>query len=165
MKEAAGGSLVEFDLALHAEVEISRPAAVVWPYLERLREWKDSVVSLEHLEGTPGTVGAVQRIGQRPGTVTVHVLHRTLAVTAPRWKIQSMVAEDGVTTDGYVIYTLVERDGRSLVLCDVVAKVRVPQPSAHQAGGIEQLAHTANEATLAKLDADHRKLKQWIERS
>lgn len=165
MKEAAGGSLVEFDLALHAEVEICGPATLVWPYLDLMREWKDSVVSVEHIDGTPGTVGEVRRIGQRPGPTTVHVLHKTLAMMAPRWKIQSMVTEDGTTSDGYVIYTLIERDGRTLVLCDVAAKVRVPSSNVPLVGGIEQLARAANETTLAKLDVDHSRLKRLIERS
>lgn len=165
MNEAAASPLVEFDLSLHHEVEILRPAAVVWPYLDLLRDWKASVVSVEHVGGIRGSVGEVLRIGQRPGAGTVHVLHTTLAMVAPRWRIQSMVTEDGVTTDGYVIYTLVEHAGRTLVLCHVAAKVRLPRADAQRAGDVEQLARTANEGTLAKLDADHCRLKRLIERS
>jgi hypothetical protein len=163
MNEASASRLVEFALALHSEVEIFRPAAVVWRYLDVPSEWKDSVVSLEHVDGPKGALGEVLRIGQRPGTTTVHVLHKTLGMMMPRWKLQSMITEDGVTTDGYVIYTLIERDGRTLVVCNVAAKIRVPGSDATQAGGIERLARAANEATLAKLDADHSRLKELLE--
>lgn len=164
MNEPSASTLVEFDLSLHSEVIISRPAAAVWPYLDRLGDWKDSVVSVEHIGGTRGLVGERFRVGQRPGTATVHVTHETLAMQLPRWKIQSMVSEDGVTTEGYVIYTLVEHGDQTLVLCNVAGKVRVPSAGAQQAGGTEQLARTANEATQAKLDADHSRLKQLLER-
>jgi hypothetical protein len=138
---------------------------VIWPYLDRLQEWKASVVSVEHIEGPRGAVGEVLRIGQRPGATTVYVMHKTLAVSAPRWKMHTLVTEDGITTDAYVIYRLVERDGATLVLCDLVGKVRVPRSDAASAGGIEQFARHANEATLGKLDDDHIRLKQLLERS
>lgn len=165
MTDASTSDRVEFDLALHSEVHIARPAERVWPYLDRLQAWKDSVVSVEQVAGVQGAVGEVIRIGQRPGAFTVYVIHKTLAQRAPRWKLQSMVTEDGVTTDGYVTYTLIERDAGTLVVCTVAGKVRVPLKDAEQAGGVEQLARVANEATLAKLDTDHAKLKHLLERS
>jgi hypothetical protein len=165
MNEVPASTLLEFDLTVHSEVEVSRPAAVVWPYLDQLQDWKDSVVSVEHIGGVRGAVGEVFRIGQRPAATTVHVVHKTLATMAPRWKIQHMITEDGLTTDGYLIYALIERDDRTLILCNLAGKVRLPGSDVQQAGGIERLARTANEATQAKLDADHARLKQLIERS
>lgn len=155
----------EFDLILHSEIDIARSAAVVWPYLDRLREWKDSVVSVERAAGKPDEVGGVLRIGQRPGTQTVYVLQKTLGLQVPRWRVQTLETEDGITTSGYICYSLVESAGHTQVICSVAARVRVPASSAEQAGGIEKLALAANVDTQTKLDADHRALKQLVERS
>lgn len=154
-----------FDLVLHGEIEIERAPEAVWPCLGRLREWKDSVVSLERIRGEANAVGEVLRIGQRPGRETVYMLQETLAARAPRWRIQSLRAEDGVSANGYIAYTLVDMGAHTLVVCDVAAKVQVTAAAVQQAGGIHALARTANDATQAKLDADHAALKRLVEKA
>lgn len=155
--------LVEFDLVLHSEIEICRPPAVIWPHLDRLQEWKDSVVSVERTAGARDTVGEVLRIGQQPAGQTVHVLQRTLRIQVPHHRVQSLTTEDGISTTGYVIYSLMPRGDQTLVVCDVLARVRVPA-AAHEAGGAAEFARGANDATQAKLDGDHRALKRLVER-
>ena len=152
---------VEFDLVLRSEIEIARAPAIVWPFLNRLREWKDSVVSVEHLAGASDTEGELQRIGQRPTGETVYVLHKTLRVRIPRWRVQTLNTEDGVSTNGYIIYSLADHGGVTLLTCDVAARVRLTAPV--PAVGVEQIARAANEATQAKLDADHKTLKRLVE--
>lgn len=156
--------LVEFDLILHGKVCIAKPPVPVWDCLARLTDWKESVVSVERMAGSADTVGEVLRIGQRPAGQTVYVLQTTLGLAIPHWKTQSLVTEDGVTTSGYITYSLVEQDRSTIVICNVTAKVRVPAAATEQAGGLELFARAANASTREKLEADHRKLKQFAER-
>ena len=156
--------LAEFDLILHGELRIDQGAAEIWSWLERFAEWKESVVSVECVAGARGAIGEVLRIGQRPVGQTVYVLQKTLGLEFPRWKIQSLITEDGVSTNGYVSYTLVEQDRGTLVICNVMATVRVPIAAVTQAGGLEAFARAANDATREKLEADHQRLKSLAER-
>lgn len=157
--------LIEFDLILHSEIDVDRAPAVVWPYLDRLRDWKQSVVSVERIAGTHDAVGEVLRIGQRPAGQTVYVLQKTLRLQPPRWKVQSLNTEDRVSTSGYIIYSLQEQGEHTRVICDVAALVRVPTAAAEQAGSRDEFAQVANAATQAKLDADHLELKRLVERT
>ena len=155
---------IEFHLVLHSEVRIARIPAVVWPYLNRLTEWKDSVVSLERIAGSVDEIGETLRIGQRPAEETVYVLQETLGQERHRWRTQSLVTEDGTTTRGYIHYLLLQQEVESsVVICSVTASVRVPEIQSQKAGSLRAFASTANDATQRKLDADHARLKQLVE--
>lgn len=157
------GAEVEFHLAIHSEVEIAAPPPVVWQYLDRPRDWKPSIVSIERLDGQPGREGETLRIGQRPGDETVYVIMRTLRLEPYNRRVQTLSTEASRATDGYVIYTLVPDGTATRLVCDVVARCEV---AAAATGGktAAEFARTVNEATTSKLDADHRALKALIER-
>lgn len=152
--------LAEFHLALRSSVDIAASAAAVWTHLAQLRAWKRSVVSFERLAGPPDEEGETLRLGQRPADVTVHTIMRTLRSAAPTWKVQTLLTEDGRTTDGYVVYSLQNVGAVTRVCCDVVARCRVPLPAD---GDVVALARAANDSTRAKLDADHERLKRLVE--
>lgn len=154
----------EFDLILHSQVVIKAPPSVVWEHLDRLQEWKPSVVSLERIEGARNEVGEVLRIGQKPANETVYVLQKTLQVEPNRRKVQTLTTEDGRTTNGYVIYSLVPEGGGTRVMCDLVARASVPAAALNGRSPAE-LSRLASAGTKAKLDADHQALKQLIERA
>lgn len=154
-------TLLEFDLAIRSRIGIDAPADVVWTHLAQLQAWKSSVVSLERLSGQPDAEGETLRIGQRPGDVTVHMIMRTVRAERPGWKIQTLRTEDGDATDGYVVYTLDAEGKGTRLMCDVVARCRVPLPPG--VTDAAAYARQANASTLAKLDADHAALKALVE--
>ena len=154
---------VEFHLVIRSEIDIEAPPRVVWEYLDRPRDWKPSIVWLERLEGVAGQEGETLRLGQRPGQETVHVIMRTLRSEPPARRVQTLATEADRTTDGYVIYALASVGNATRLACDVVARCSVA--GAALAGLSEaEFARTVNEATAAKLDADHRTLKALVER-
>jgi Polyketide cyclase / dehydrase and lipid transport len=154
------GAWVEFDLAIRSQIDIAAPAPIVWSALSNLRAWKTSVVSVERLAGEADCEGETLRIGQRPMDVTVHTIMRSVRVQKPHWKIQTLQTEDGRATDGYVLYTLEPFGSGTRICCQVIAQCRVPDP-----GTMPQpaFARHVNEATRAKLDADHMILKRLLE--
>lgn len=152
---------VDFRLALRSRVSIAAPAATVWPLLSRLEAWKSSVVSIERLAGEPDSEGETLRVAQRPADVTVNTILRTLCVERDAWRVQSLTTEDGEATDGYVTYTLDPVSDGTLVTCELVARCRVAAPAA--TADVDAFARVVNEATRAKLDADHAVLKRLAE--
>lgn len=162
---SAPATLLEFDLAIRSRIEIDAPPAAVWSQLGQLQGWKSSVVSLERLAGEPDAEGETLRLGQRPGGTTVHTIMRTVRVEPGAWKVQTLQTEDGRTTDGYVAYTLDPAGAHGTRLCcEVIARCRVVPPD-RDAEGVSpaEFAHSVNEATRAKLDADHAVLKRLVE--
>jgi hypothetical protein len=155
-------ALVEFDLAIRSRIDIAVAPALVWPPLMRLKEWKASVVSIERLAGEPDAEGETLRIGQRPADVTVHMIMRTVRVEPFAWRVQTLQAEDGRSTDGYVAYSLESLANGTRLSCDVIARCCVPAPDGAALDRIA-FARRANESTKAKLDADHAALKRLIE--
>ena len=152
---------IEFDLAMRSEITIAAPPATVWIYLDRPREWKPSIVSLELVAGIAGTEGETLRVGQRPAAETVHVIMRTLRLEAPSWRVQTLATEDSRAVDGFLLYSLHRIDGGTQLRCDFVAHCRAPAA----AGADGDFAQRIGEATLVKLDADHRSLKQLVEQA
>jgi hypothetical protein len=157
------GAEVEFHLAIRSEIEIAAPPPIVWLYLDRPRDWKPSIVSIERLDGQPGREGEMLRIGQRPGDETVYVIMRTLRLEPYTWRVQTLSTEASRMTDGFVIYTLAPAGTSTRLACDVVARCTI---AGDATGGKTpaEFARTVNEATAIKLDADHRALKTLIER-
>jgi carbon monoxide dehydrogenase subunit G len=153
---------VEFHLAIHSEIAISASPEVVWDYLDRPRDWKPSIVSIERLEGQPGQEGEILRIGQRPAHETVYVIMRTLRVEPYAWRVQTLSTEASRATDGFVIYRLLPEGASTRLACDVVARCAI---AAGATGGRApaEFARSVNEATAGKLDVDHRALKALIE--
>lgn len=152
---------LEFHLAIRSRIDIAAPPVAVWAELGRLQAWKTSVVSIERLAGEPGAEGETLRVGQRPADVTVHTILRTLRAEPAAWKVQTLQTEDGRTTDGYVTYSLEPAGPGTRLSCEVVARCRVRAPAGP--GASAALARSVNEATRAKLDADHEALKRLVE--
>ena len=156
------GKRLEFDLVLRSEMEIQASPAVVWRCLDRVTEWKRSVVSIERVRGTPGAAGEVLRLGQKPGNETVYVLMETLRLEPDSWKVQSLVTEDGRSTKGYLVYSLYARGSGTFVVGELLARACLP--AAALAGQTaEQASRMICAATQAKLDADHQALKSLAE--
>ena len=158
------GAEVDFHLAIPSEVEIAAPPAVVWEYLDRPRDWKPSIVSIERLEGQPGQEGETLRIGQRPGDETVYVIMRTLRLEPYTWRVQTLSTEASRMTDGFVIYALAPSGTSTRLACDVVARCAIAVGGVTGGKTPAEFARSVNEATAGKLDADHRALKALIER-
>jgi hypothetical protein len=154
---------VEFHLVIRSEIEINAPPPVVWEYLDRPRDWKPSIVSIEHLDGQLGQEGETVRIGQRPVDQTVYVIMRTLRLEPYARRVQTLTTEASRATDGFVIYTLAPVGTSTALACEVVARCAVPADAVAGRPPAE-FARVVNEATAAKLDADHRALKALIER-
>lgn len=154
--------LIEFDLALRCEIAIESPASVLWGYLDRPREWKDSVASIERIDGEPGEVGEVLRIGQRPSGEIVYTILKTLRLKHTEWKVQSLATENGRLSCGYVIHSLYERGGRTQLVYDFVARCRLPAAEA-EGRRREEFARMVQDGTQAKIDADLLVLKNLIE--
>ena len=155
---------LEFHLAMRSEITIDASPAIVWSFLDRPRDWKPSIVSLECIAGTRGTEGEMLRVGQRPAGETVHVIMQALRLVPPSWRVQTLVSEHSRAVDGFVLYSLSPIGSATGVSCEFVARCRVPTASI---GGrtLEVFAHELNEATARKLDADHQMLKELVERS
>jgi hypothetical protein len=154
---------VEFHLAIHSEIDIDASPEVVWSWLDRPREWKPSIVSLERLDGEPGQEGESLRLGQRPGAETVHVLMQTLRAEPYARRVQTLRSEASRAVDGFVIYSLAPAGAATRLACEVVARCVVPGAAAAGASPVD-FARGVNAATAAKLDADHRTLKALVER-
>ncbi len=152
---------LDFRLALRSRVAIAAPPAAVWTVLGRLDAWKTSVVAMERLAGAPDEEGETLRVDQRPADVTVSTILRTLRVERGAWRVQSLSTADGETTEGYVTYTLDPVGDGTLVTCELVARCRVAAPEAPV--DVDAFARQVNEATRAKLDADHASLKRLVE--
>ncbi|MEI6720213.1 MAG: SRPBCC family protein [Betaproteobacteria bacterium] len=157
------GTEVEFHLVIRSEIEIGAPPPVVWGYLDRPRDWKPSIVSIEHLDGPPGQEGETLRIGQRPVDETVYVIMRTLRLEPYARRVQTLTTEASRATDGFVIYTLAPLGTSTRLACEVVARCVVPS-GAIAGRTAAEFTRVVNEATAAKLDADHHTLKALIER-
>ena len=153
----------EFDLVLRSEVEVDAPRMRVWEQLERVQEWKASVVSVERIGGAPGEIGEALRIGQSRAGQVVYVHMKTLEQQPGAWKVQTLETEDGRTTRGYVAYTLHESQGRTQVIGQLIARASLPLEAVPSGQSADQASRMICEATRAKMDADHRVLKQRIE--
>jgi hypothetical protein len=153
----------EFDLVIHDVVEIAAPPDRAWQALRRLQDWKASVASIESLEGRPGAVGEVLRVGQSAGDRIVYVRMKTLASEPGAWLVQTLETEDGHTTRGYVAYTLHDRSGRTLLVGELLARACLPLAAVPPGHTAEQAAAAVSEATRAKLQSDHLALKRRIE--
>ena len=155
---------LEFCFAMRSEIAIAAMPDEVWGVLQRPREWKPSIVSLERLGGAAGEVGEVLRLGQRPGTETAYVRMETLRAVRPSWRVQTLDTEQGGEIRGFVVYSL-RLDGTGTRLCcDFVANCRMPVRLEAGMTGSE-FTRRVSDATLEKLDADHRRLKALVERS
>ena len=155
-------SPVVFHLVIRSTIVIDASASVVWQYLERPRDWKPSIVSLERLAGEPGQVGETLRLGQRPGDETVYVRMQTLQAEPAVRRVQTLTTEADSSIDGFVMYALTAVGNGTHLACDVVARCTLPN-EALSGRSVSDFAQTVNEATAAKLDADHRALKALIE--
>jgi hypothetical protein len=155
---------VDFHLVVHSEIVIESSPAVIWEFLDRPREWKPSIVSIERHGGQPGQAGETLRIGQRPAGETVYVTMRTLRADPPRRRVQTLATVAGRQTDGFVIYALEPAGAATRLVCDVVARCEVDAAALGGATPAE-FDRQVNEATARKLDADHRALKALVERS
>ncbi len=160
----AAGDLAAFFLAIRSEVLVAAPIARVWSHLDRPGDWKPSIVAIEHLAGTPGTEGERLRVAQRPGDRTVPVLMETVRLEAPRWRVQTLVTEDGPATDGYVIYSLSAADDGTRVDCEVIARCALPRDALDESP-LEEFARRVNADTRRKLDDDLHLLKALCERA
>jgi len=154
---------VEFHLAIRSEIVIEAPPHVVWDYLDRPGDWKPSIVSLERLSGARGQEGETLRLGQRPGTETVHVIMRTLRAEPYTRRVQTLTTEASRATDGFVIYTLAPAGTATHLACEVVARCSIAG-DAVAGRTTAEFSRTVNDATAAKLDTDHRALKALVER-
>ena len=152
----------EFDLVIRSEITIEASTAVVWAQFNQLKQWKDSIHSLEHIAGTPGQTGDVVRIGQTRGERVVYVTQETLAVQPGRCKVEYLQTEDGSAARGYIVYSLYAQASGTLVVCDLLLRAAVP---ADQLAGksLEQISDLARTSTREKLDSDHLVLKRLSE--
>ncbi len=152
----------EFDLVIRSEITIDASTAVVWAQFNQLKQWKDSIHSLEHIAGTPGQTGNVVRIGQTRGERVVYVTQETLAVQPGRCKVECLQTEDGSAARGYIVYSLYAQASSTLVVCDLLLRAAVP---ADQLAGksLEQISDLARTSTREKLDSDHLVLKRLSE--
>ncbi len=155
--------LYEFDLVVRSELQIDAEPGAVWQVLDRLGEWKASVVSVERLEGSPGAVGELLRIGQRVGDRIVYVTHRTAHVEPVSWRVQWLETEDGRSTRGYLVYSLQQTGAGTLLVGELLARAAVPAGSV-PGGSDEDASRMICEATQAKFHADHRVLKYLVEK-
>lgn len=153
---------IEFDLVLRSVVEIDAAPPMVWGGLDRLQEWKPSVASVERLQGLPGSIGEVLRLGQKAGDRIVYVIHETLQLEPGVWRVQSLETEDGRSTRGYLVYSLHERGTGTLLVGELLARASLPA-SALAGRSVEQASRMITDATRAKFHADHLALKQWVE--
>ena len=155
----------EFDLVLRSELTIEATPEAVWAGLEQPAAWKPSVASIEHVAGLPGAAGEDLRVGQRATDGIVYVRMRTLASDPPRWKVQALDTEDGVTTRGYVTYRLVARAGTTEVYAQLVGRAALSAGAVPAGRTVAELAAEITEATRLKLDADHARLKRLVEQA
>ena len=156
--------LHEFDLALRSDVRIAAPAPRVWACLEDLQAWKPSVASVARIDGKPGEIGEVLRIGQRGARAIVYVRMRTLQSEPVAWKVQTLETEDGRTTRGYVTYRLIEQQPDVIQVCaQLIARAAVERASIPPDCPPAEFVRTIADATRAKLDADHAMLRQLAE--
>ena len=151
---------LEFELAMRSVVTIKAPPERVWNYLDRPRDWKPSIVSLELIAGTAGAEGETLRVGQRPAAETVHVIMRTLRLAVPSWRVQTLATEGSRAVEGFLLYSLRAVATGTELSCEFVALCRVPPAVA---AADRDFARQVGEATLSKLDADHLALKQLVE--
>lgn len=156
-------STAEFFLAIRSEIRIAAPPASVWSFLDRPRDWKPSIVAIEHLHGEPDTEGELLRVAQRPGDQTVQVLMRTVRLEPPSWRVQTLTTENSRATDGFVIYSLQPTDGATQLTCEVVGRCVLPW-SALSGSTVEEFARRINQDTRAKLETDLRLLKALAEK-
>jgi len=146
-------------LIVRSEIAIAAPPRVVWLYLDRLAEWKDSIASVECLEGTPGDKDAVLRIGQRSDDHIVYLIVRTLRVRQHAWTVRALTIEEQPSPHGYLIYSLYEQGPTTLLVNDVL----MHYSSDLQLQPGNPALQSMQELTQAKLDTDHLKLKRLIE--
>jgi hypothetical protein len=153
---------IEFDLVMRSVVEIDAAPPIVWGGLDRVQQWKPSVASVERLQGSPGSIGEVLRLGQKAGDRIVYVIHKTLQLEPGVWRVQSLETEDGRSTRGYLVYSLHERGTGTLLVGELLARASLP---ADTLGGQseDEAARMISTATRAKFHSDHLALKQWVE--
>lgn len=156
------GERFEFDLAIRSEIVIGAPSPLLWEYLDRAREWKASVDSIERIDGTSQEIGEVLRVGQRAATGVVYTRLKTLQLKPNNWKMQSLTTEDGRIPVGYVIHSLYEIGAHTRLVCDLLTRCHLQ--AAELAGHTTQeFARIACQATQAKMDSDLRVLKKLVE--
>ena len=156
------GEAFEFDLAIRSEIEIGAPPSLLWEYLDRTREWKASVDSIERIDGTSREVGEVLRVGQRAAVGVVYTRLRTLQLKPNEWKMQSLITEDGRIPVGYLIHSLYRIGAHTRLVCDLLTRCHLP--AGELAGHTTQeFARIASQATQAKMDSDMRVLKKLVE--
>ncbi|MGH8033693.1 MAG: SRPBCC family protein [Lysobacterales bacterium] len=162
MESIVPTDFIEFDLAVRSEIILPAAPEAVWDPLDRIKTWKDSVASVETIEGEPDTVGQVIRVGQRRGDKIVYVTHRKLVNHRPVWKVEYLQTEDGRSSRGYLVYSLFEQGPQTLLVCEVLIKGAVPET---ELGGQTTVAmiETIRLVTQQKLENDLKVLKHLIE--
>ncbi len=155
---------VEFDLAIRTAIDIAASPSTIWNWLCRTQDWKDSVASVERLDGAADAIGEVLRIGQRSGDTIVFTVLTTINQRPAEWKMQSLVTEDGRIPSGFVLNTLIPRGANTRLLYDLVARCRVPSAALNSLT-VAQLAQAATQNTQTKMDADLEHLRRQVEAS
>ena len=152
----------EWNLIVRSEVLIEASPSEVWELVDRLQEWKESIASLECLEGAAGQEGAVLRIGQRSGDQISYLILKTLRRRRPEWTVFEVTVENSPATQGYFVYSLYERGSQTLLVNDLLVRYGDSVADLH-CSSIEAATRVMQEATQTKLDNDNRKLKRLVE--
>ena len=114
--------LIKPELSYDCEIAVEKPVAESWAVIqdeEKLSEWLEGLQKIEHISGTPGTVGAVSDVhfvsdGQEM------IIRETITDLVPNESISMSYTSDFMTMD----YTLAMRpvDGKTKINTSTTAR-------------------------------------------
>jgi hypothetical protein len=117
-------SRVALNLNTHSQVEIDRPAAAIWPHILDPNPWKQGL-KLTHHAGPAGQVGEILGAPD-PSNRGAAAFYAENVEVVPNQRRTIKLYEPSGRLLGFAIWTLTERNGRTLVEYDVYSETLLP---------------------------------------
>ncbi len=151
-------------LLTHNRIEITRPAATIWPFILKPQAWKQGL-QLVHQSGPAGRVGEVFAAVEAANPTRVMLLVENVELVPNERRTIKLLQPDGRLA-GFATWTLDETGGRTVVGYDVYSETVLPADQAAKlsAAAVAELERSEHNANFKRFDAELAALKGLVER-
>jgi hypothetical protein len=151
------------DLITHNSIEINRPLAVVWPLIVDSNAWTQ--LGLLHGGGPAGQVGELFCVVDPAMPATIQTFAENVEMTTERRRAFKVYDKHG-SLGGYVIWTLTEAGGRTVVEYDLYYESVLSSdatPLAKSSPSLAQQRQTRQDKADRKAESELLTLKKLVE--